>query len=169
MTIYDMKGAAARVDRDERTLKRWVARGWLTFTLGRVREADLLQAEKMARENMRRGGRKKGQGMEKETDLSDESLWPDGAVADGKVYSLELTRMMRFDADLGARWFAGEDVEPWAPCEPDLVEPPFEIESMTGTYAEVGKRAALLNARLTRNGIKAFLYFPHPLDPQGAR
>lgn len=54
MAIYDRAGAADRVGRDVRTIRRWEARGWLVFTLGRVREADLLAAEKCAR--MRRGG-----------------------------------------------------------------------------------------------------------------
>lgn len=166
MTIFDREGAAARVGRDVRTIRRWEARGWLKFTLGRVRESDLLVAERTARENARRGGRKKGQSMEKQIDIGDESAWPDGAVEDGRAYGLEITRMMRFDPDLGVRWFAGEDVDPWVPCEPDLVEPPFEVETMTGTYADVSRRAVHLNAVLSRNGIKAFLYFPHPIEPE---
>lgn len=153
-----------------RTIRRWESNGWLSFTLDRVRESDLLQAEKTARENKRRGGRRKGSSMAEKVNINDESAWPEGAVADGKVYGLTLSRMMRWDAELGAKWFEGEDaVDPWVPCEPDLVEPPFDIETMTGTYADVSARAVHLNALLSRNGIKAFIYSPEPIEPQGAR
>lgn len=54
MAIYDRQGAADRVGRDIRTIRRWEAKGVLTFTLGRVRESDLLVAERAAR--MNRGG-----------------------------------------------------------------------------------------------------------------
>lgn len=54
MAIFDRQGAARRVGRDVRTIRRWEARGLLTFVLGRVREADLLEAERQAR--MNRGG-----------------------------------------------------------------------------------------------------------------
>jgi hypothetical protein len=60
MEIYDRRGAAERVGRSARTIRRWEERGWLTFTLNRVRELDLLEAEMMARDNARRGGRRKG-------------------------------------------------------------------------------------------------------------
>jgi hypothetical protein len=168
MAIFDRAGAAVRVGRDIRTIRRWESKGWLTFTLGRVRESDLLEAEKTARENGRRGGRKKGQTMEQQIDIGDESQWPEGAVADGRVYSLEITRMMRFDAKLGAQWFAGEHVDPWVPAEPDIVEPPFEVETMTGTYADVSRRAVHLNAKLGQNGIKAFVFYPAPVEALGA-
>lgn len=54
MAIFDRQGAADRVGRDVRTIRRWEAKGLLTFVLGRVREADLLDAERRAR--MNRGG-----------------------------------------------------------------------------------------------------------------
>ncbi|MDY0828571.1 hypothetical protein SK224_05455 [Microbacterium sp. BG28] len=167
MAIYDREGAADRVGRSARTIKRWEERGWLTFTLGRVRESDLLDAEKQARKQ--RGGDRRSKGQQVKRIELDESTWPEGAVADERVYSLEITRKMRFDAEIGARWFAGEDVDPWVPCEPKIVEPPFDIETMTGTYLDVSRRAVQLNAVLDRNGIKAFTYYPHPLEPQAAR
>lgn len=170
MAIYDRESAAERVGRSVRTIKRWEERGWLTFTLGRVRESDLLDAEKQARENGRRGGRRsKGQAVESNDIDLEESAWPDGAVADGRVYSLNISRMMRFDAEIAREWFLGADVDPWVPTEPDIVEPPFPVETMTGTYTDVARRAVHLNAKLHANGIKAFAYFPHPLEPQAAR
>ena len=54
MAIFDREGAADRVGRDVRTIRRWEAKGLLTFVLGRVRESDLLDAERQARSN--RGG-----------------------------------------------------------------------------------------------------------------
>lgn len=54
MAIFDRQGAADRVGRDVRTIRRWEAKGLLTFVLDRVRESDLLEAERKARAN--RGG-----------------------------------------------------------------------------------------------------------------
>jgi hypothetical protein len=54
MAIYDREGAAERVGRDVRTIRRWESKGWVTFVLGWVRESDLLDAEQKARRN--RGG-----------------------------------------------------------------------------------------------------------------
>lgn len=167
MAIYDREGAAERVGRSARTIKRWEERGWLKFTLGRVRELDLLDAERQARKQ--RGGDRRSKGQQVKHIELDESTWPEGAVADERVYSLEITRKMRFDAEIGAQWFAGHDVDPWVPCEPEIIEPPFDIETMTGTYLDVARRAVHLNVSLDRNGIKAFTYYPHPLEPQAAR
>jgi hypothetical protein len=49
VTIYDRKGAAERVGKNLATIYRWEERGLLTFVLGRVRESDLLAAERAAR------------------------------------------------------------------------------------------------------------------------
>ncbi|WP_144795715.1 hypothetical protein [Microbacterium paludicola] len=54
MAIFDRQGAADRVGRNMRTIRRWEEKGLLTFVLGRVRESDLLAAERAARQN--RGG-----------------------------------------------------------------------------------------------------------------
>lgn len=53
MTLHDRKSAAQRVGRHLSTIYKWEERGWIRFVLGRVREVDLLKAEKLARE--RRG------------------------------------------------------------------------------------------------------------------
>lgn len=170
MAIFDRAGAAERVGRDVRVIRRWESLGWLTFVIGRVREEDLLRAEALAEANKRRGGRKKkgavmfGSGA----DELEEAAWPDGAVADGLLYSLEVSARMRFDTDLGARWFAGEQVEPWVLVEPGLVDPP-EFETMTGTYADVSRRAGQLNQRIDRSGVKAFIFYPSPIEPASAR
>lgn len=49
MAIYDRKGAAKRIGKDLRTIYRWEALGVLKFTLERVRESDLLEADKAMR------------------------------------------------------------------------------------------------------------------------
>jgi len=49
VAIFDRKGAAKRVGRDVSTIYRWEERGEITFTLGRIRESDLLEADKRMR------------------------------------------------------------------------------------------------------------------------
>lgn len=53
VTLHDRKSAAQRVGRHLSTIYKWEDRGWLRFVLGHVREADLLAADKLARQ--RRG------------------------------------------------------------------------------------------------------------------
>ncbi len=50
MAIFDRQGAAARVGRDISTIYRWEERGVISFVLGRIREDDLLAADKRMRE-----------------------------------------------------------------------------------------------------------------------
>jgi transposase len=57
--IFNRKAAAERVGRSLSTIYRWEEAGLLIFTLDRVRESDLLAAEKRARDTRGRP-RKKG-------------------------------------------------------------------------------------------------------------
>lgn len=56
LTVWlDRKSAAARIGKDPRTIRRWIAAGELKETLGRVRESDLIRVEKRMRERMHAG------------------------------------------------------------------------------------------------------------------
>lgn len=74
--------------RDVRTIRRWETNGWLTFTLDRVRESDLLNAEKRAREGARRGGRKSttGAGVDAAADIIAEEMLRDENVESVDMY-----------------------------------------------------------------------------------
>lgn len=52
LTIAD---AANRVSRSRRTIRAWIQAGHMTEYFGRVRETDLLEAERLARARMRAG------------------------------------------------------------------------------------------------------------------
>lgn len=56
--LFTKKDAATRVGRSVRTIERWISRGLLPQTLGRIREIDLLEAESVA-ENEHRGRRER--------------------------------------------------------------------------------------------------------------
>ena len=142
------------------TVKRWEKKGWLTFTLGRVREADLLEAEKKARSN-HGGARVKGAHVDQVE--TDQAKWPDGAEPDGRLYSLEVLRCMEI-----APYVEADGAIVWVPSEPGIIEPPG-FERRTGTYAEISKWAVHYNALQQRSGFTAFVFYPSPIEPQGAR
>lgn len=52
-----LTSAAERVGRDPRTLRRWISSGSLRVTMGRVREADLLEVDRQMREKRASGKR----------------------------------------------------------------------------------------------------------------
>lgn len=54
-TWLTLDDAAKRVARSRRTIRAWIHVGHLSEYLGRVRESDLIQAEKLARSRMRAG------------------------------------------------------------------------------------------------------------------
>lgn len=54
-TWLTLDDAAKRVARSRRTIRAWIQAGHLSEYFGRVRETDLLQAERLARARMRAG------------------------------------------------------------------------------------------------------------------
>lgn len=127
-------------------------------TFGVFTEEALLKAEKTAREN-RGGARTKGRKVN--GDILEEANWPADAVADGKVYSLEVAQAMILADELD-----DEGKLAWRPKEPRLTEPP-EFETMTGTYTDVARRAGHLNGQQLRGNFLAWIFYPAPVDPQG--
>ncbi|WAC65765.1 hypothetical protein OVA14_10590 [Agrococcus sp. SL85] len=57
----DRSAAAARVDRSERTIFRWVERGEITAIMGLFRETDLLEVDRTMRLRRGRPGKPRGQ------------------------------------------------------------------------------------------------------------
>lgn len=56
MTVWlTIDDAAARVSRSRRTVRAWIQAGHIREYFGRVRETDLLEAERLARARMRAG------------------------------------------------------------------------------------------------------------------
>lgn len=96
----------------------------------------------------------------------EEARWPAEAIADGEVYSLEVSRAMEMVRELTAPGAPAE--MGWRPVEPHLKEPP-ELDRMTGTYTDVSRRAQQLNAKQQQCGFVAWIFYPSPIEPQPAR
>lgn len=102
------------------------------------------------------------------------SEWPEGAEPDDRMYSLEVSRSMRplmAKNDTSAEKFEldsdGKII--WVPSQPDRMIPP-EFEPQTGTYRQVSALAERFNTVQTRGGNSlAWIFFPSPIDKQGAR
>ena len=93
--------------------------------------------------------------------------WPEGATADGRLYSLESSMNMKDAGKLdeeGRLYFV--------PVVPESVTDDVseQVETFVGTYAEVAERAEYINGTQMRlHGSLNFIFHPSPIEPQAAR
>lgn len=88
--------------------------------------------------------------------------WPKGAEPDNNLYSLETSRSAELVWDTETGTFSERFAEPDMTVKPD-----FAPE--TGTYHEIGRRAAKMNKAQQQSGFVAWIFHPALIEPLGAR